>query len=118
MKILLDENISDRIKKLLEKTGFDVLDLKKESLRQLPDKKILEISEKEDRIIITHDQDFLPFMVDPACKAKIILLSIRLQTEERTMAVGNFLISSGILKELTKSGIIYYKGTEMSFSSI
>lgn len=59
MKLLLDENISDKLKELFKSSGFEILDLKEEKLRQLPDKQIVEIAVKERRIIITHDRDFL-----------------------------------------------------------
>lgn len=116
MKLLLDENISDELKKLFESSSFDVLDLKEENLRQLPDKQILETAIKEKRIIITHDRDFLPFMLDPKCTAKIVLLSINPQTEDRIIAVGRFLVTSEILTKLTRSGIVYYWIDEISFS--
>lgn len=118
MKLLLDENISDEIKKLFEDAGFDCLDLKEKRLRQLPDKQIIDIVTKQKRIIITHDRDFLPFMIDPACKAKIILLSINPQTEERMIAVGKFLIDSDILSGIKKSAIIDYRQEKITFSFV
>lgn len=118
MKVLLDENISDELKKLFEASGFDILDLKRHPLQQLPDKQILEIATREKRIIITHDKDFLPFMFNPKCKAKILLLSIQPQTEERMIAVGKFLITSGIVLKITKSAIVYYHGEEVSIASV
>lgn len=118
MKLLLDENISDKLKKLFTSAGFDVLDLKEKNLRQLPDKKILEISIKEKSVIITHDKDFLTFMLDPNCKARIILLSIHPQTEERMTAVGKFLVTCEVITKITKSAIVYYFRNEISLSSV
>lgn len=118
MKLLLDENISDEIKKLFENVGFDILDLKEKRLRQLPDKKIIDLAAKQKRIIITHDRDFLQFMVDPSCKAKMILLSVRPQTEDKIIAVANFLITSGVLNSITKSAIVDYCANEVAFSAV
>ncbi|MBI4067595.1 DUF5615 family PIN-like protein [Candidatus Gottesmanbacteria bacterium] len=118
MNVILDENVSNEIKRILRSTDFDVLDLKEKSLRQLPDKEILDLAIKEDRIIITHDRDYLVFMLDVDCKAKIILIYLHPHTEERVIAIGKFLTTSNIFEKLTKSAIIDFRGAEISYSLI
>jgi len=44
MRVLLDENISDDLKKLFLGQGFDVVDLKEKGLRQLPDEEIIHMA--------------------------------------------------------------------------
>ncbi len=118
MKVIIDENISNEIKKLLVKAKIDVLDLKENRYRQLPDKNIIDIAVKENRIILTHDKDYLSFMADPDCQAKIILIALKPHTEERVIAVGRFLIDSDILSEIKKSAIIDYRQEKITFSLI
>ena len=118
MKVIIDENISNEIKKLLIKAKFDVLDLKDKQLRQLPDRQIIDIAVKENRIILTHDKDYLSFMVDPNCQAKIILIAIKPHTEEKVTAIGKFLIDSDILSEIKKSAIIDYRQEKITFSLV
>lgn len=118
MKVIIDENISNEIKKLLVKAKCDVLDLKDKQLRQLTDRQIIDTAVKENRIILTHDKDFLSFMVDPNCQAKIILIALKPHTEERVTAIGKFLIDSNILVEVKKSAIIDYRQEKITFSII
>lgn len=59
MKLLTDENIHATVVKTLSERGFDVLDIKAERFQQLPDEDIISLADKEDRIIITHDKDYL-----------------------------------------------------------
>ena len=59
MRFLTDENISISVVRFLRQKKFDVKDIKEESLYGLPDKDIFEFARKEDRIILTHDKDFL-----------------------------------------------------------
>lgn len=118
MKVIIDENISNEIKKLLVKVKIDVLDLKEKRYRQLPDRQIIDIAVKENRIILTHDKDYLSYMVDPNCHAKIILIALKPHTEERVMAIGKFLIDSSILSEIKKSAIIDYRQEKITFSIV
>ena len=59
MKFLTDENIAISVVKRLRNRGHDVKDVKEESLYGSPDKDIFELVKKENRIILTHDKDFI-----------------------------------------------------------
>ncbi len=59
MKFLTDENIAISVVKHLRNKGHDVKDVKEESLYGSPDKDIFELAKKENRIILTHDKDFI-----------------------------------------------------------
>lgn len=101
---------------MFRQTGNDVVDLKTSSFRQLPDEDVVNLAIKENRLIITHDKDFLSYMIDPVCRAKILLLSIDPQTEERMIKVGNFLTASRLLQKIKKSAIVSYRRDEIQFS--
>lgn len=57
-KFLTDENIDNEVIQLLLSLGFDVFDIKNESLWGLSDREILKKSFAEKRIISTQDSDF------------------------------------------------------------
>jgi len=118
MRVLLDENISNDLKKLFLAQGFDVLDLKEKEFRQIPDEEIVRMAMKDRRVIITHDRDFLPYMIDPKSTAKILLLSIQRQTHERMIAVGKFILTLEVLTKLKKSAIVYYLGDIINISEM
>ncbi|PIN91117.1 hypothetical protein COU57_01900 [Candidatus Pacearchaeota archaeon CG10_big_fil_rev_8_21_14_0_10_32_14] len=59
MKFIADENIAVSVVRFLKERGHDVKDVKEESLFGSSDKKIFGIAQKENRIVLTHDKDFL-----------------------------------------------------------
>lgn len=59
MKFLSDENVPRSIVIFIRKKGYDVKDIQEEKLRGLEDEKVIELAQKEHRIIITYDKDFI-----------------------------------------------------------
>ena len=57
MKLLVNENISGTVIRLLRERGHDVLSVK-ESMRSAGDEEILARAQAERRLVITHDKDF------------------------------------------------------------
>jgi len=55
LKILADENIESSIIKFLESKGFDV----KHGPRGSKNSELLSLAKREERILLTHDHDFL-----------------------------------------------------------
>jgi uncharacterized protein with PIN domain len=55
LKILADENIESSIIKFLESKGFDV----KHAPKGSKNSELLSLAEKEGRVLLTHDHDFL-----------------------------------------------------------
>jgi predicted nuclease of predicted toxin-antitoxin system len=62
LKILADENIESSIIKFLESKGFDV----KRGPKGLKNSELLSLAEKEERVLLTHDHDFL--RIDIVCQ--------------------------------------------------
>ena len=58
MKLLFDQNISQRILKVLQEIYNDSTHVKIEGLINSPDKKIWEFAKKNGFIIVTQDSDF------------------------------------------------------------
>ena len=58
IKILTDENISPKVVLFLRQQGIDVLDTKEQAWFGKADEELLEIANREQRFIMTHDSDF------------------------------------------------------------
>jgi predicted nuclease of predicted toxin-antitoxin system len=58
LSFLTDENIDQEVVKFLRDQGFDVLDIKEQGLFRLSDRSILELAEKQSRVVISQDSDF------------------------------------------------------------
>ena len=58
MKLLLDENIANKIKERLIELGLEDIKHINEIKKGLTDQEVFELAKKEDRIIITGDDDF------------------------------------------------------------
>jgi predicted nuclease of predicted toxin-antitoxin system len=57
MKLLTDENIPLETVELLEESGFNVLSILR-NYSGIADREIIDLANKEDRLIITFDKDF------------------------------------------------------------
>ncbi len=57
-KLLMDENIDPSVVIFLQEEGFDVLDVKEQGWKSHQDADLLNIATLQDRIIVTHDEDF------------------------------------------------------------
>lgn len=57
MKFIADENLGIRVPKYLQELGFDIVSVK-EVAQGKPDTNILDISNEQNRVLITLDKDF------------------------------------------------------------
>ena len=79
MKLLLDENVPKSVYKELQKRGYEVahiIYLK----RGIKDREVIEIANRENRIIITLDEDFIH--LSKFINTKIILIRKKFLIEE------------------------------------
>ena len=81
MKFLLDENVGKLVAEFLRKKGFDVKSAIEE-FRGYPDEKILKIASKENRILVTLDQDFGRMICQSKPPHKGVIL-LRLKNESQ-----------------------------------
>ena len=79
MRLVADENVPLQAVELLREKGHDVLSIC-ESLPQTADEDILEIAEKDKRIVLTFDKDFgeLAFCSNLPASSGIVLFRIPL----------------------------------------
>lgn len=78
MKFIADVNIAQKAIGLLRKSGHDVIDIKK-STPTVSDTNIIKLATKENRIILTHDKDFLGFSKFPKYQVGIIVIRLSIQ---------------------------------------
>lgn len=81
MKFLADVNITQTVIKFLRQNGHDVLDIKKENLKFF-DVEIIKIALKENRIILTHDKDFLALVKYPKYQVGVIAIRLKRQNAQ------------------------------------
>ena len=62
VKFLLDENVSNNLKKLLILKGFDAISVQELNKRGAKNSELVELARKKNRILITCDKDFVEFM--------------------------------------------------------
>lgn len=100
MKFLTDENVAVSVVDFLRTKGFDVKDIKEEFLHGIPDKDIFDIAQKEKRIIITHDRDFIEIVKDYRKDFEgIILIRCKIQNPENVSeALGRLLNAKSIFR--------------------
>ena len=99
MKFLTDENIASHVVLKLRQANYDVKDVKEEALRGLSDKKLLELSYKEERVLLSHDKDFihLPARVK---HNGIIIIRLQWQTPESVSQRLLHLLRSSLRRKL------------------
>lgn len=79
MKFLADINIPQLLIKQLIHLGYDVLDIKKYSLTN-SDVEIIKIAQKQVRIILTRDKDYISLAQFPKYQVPIIVIRLINQT--------------------------------------
>ena len=97
MRFLTDENIAKSVVQALRKLEFDVKDIKEERLQGTSDEHIIQLANREDRIIITHDKDFGDLLSNQTIRHKgVILVRLKKQGPDNTIRVLSDLLRSDI----------------------
>ena len=107
MKFLIDENVDIHICKALRKEGYDTKDIKELKLYSLSDKEILNLANKEERILITYDTDFERNSSLKSIKhCGIILLRFRNQSTKKVLDVLLSTLKSKTAKKFPNNFVI------------
>jgi len=111
MKFLTDENIAISVIKFLRQKGFDVKDIKEESLQGSSDKKIFTLGKKEGRVILTHDKDFLGIVKEDESDFEgIILIRCKKQNPENVCAILDKLLKTNVMNKIKNNLFILNEG--------
>ncbi len=92
MKFLADENISNKVVNALRNRGVDIISVK-ELESSLSDETVLEVANKQKRILITFDADFAELVFRRKLKAQgvILLKFVPKSTQEILEKINNVL---------------------------
>ena len=90
IKFLTDENIAVSLVKAIRKKGYDVKDVKEERLFGTEDNEIINIANKENRIILTHDKDFANLLNFPLTSHKGVIL-LRFANQSPNNVINHFI---------------------------
>lgn len=82
MKILLDENVDNRVKSVLRSEGFKVHTVAEEGLVGSKDREIAEYCGKESFAVFTHDDDFLSIIQTGDFEFKVVYLPQRINFKQ------------------------------------
>ena len=102
MKFLADVNIAQLVIKFLREKGHDVLDAKKDLLRE-SDVKIIKIAQTEARIILTRDKDFIDLVKLPKYQVSTIVFRLTDQKPETIKNCSEQLLANTTEGQIVKS---------------
>jgi predicted nuclease of predicted toxin-antitoxin system len=98
---LTDENIPFRVVEWLRNNSFEVFDIKEQSLSSSPDTQVMEIAEKQRRIIITQDSDLAAILFKNKIQnAGVIFLKPGHVKSETTIQTLEYLLKSDIVVKI------------------
>ena len=86
MKIKIDENLPIDVADVLAAAGHDAESVYSEGLEGIPDRQLITICKKEQRVLITLDYDFSNILIYPPEKYEgIIVLRVEQQNKENAI---------------------------------
>lgn len=109
MKFIADVNITNLVIRYLRKKGHDVTDIKK-SNPKASDLEIISIANNENRIILTHDKDFLTWTKFPKYQVGTILIRLMEQNPQHHLKKIKQLLKDKREEELMKSLTVITEG--------
>ena len=102
MKFLTDENVASSVVKTLRSQGFDVMDVKEKQLKSISDTVLLSIA--NNRILITHDKDFIDInSFSKIQHSGIILLRLKNQSPSNVAAALLRILKSSLHSKISKN---------------
>jgi len=103
-KFLLDENVSNNLRKLLLSKGYDVITVQELNRRGVKNSELVEIARKKSRILLTYDKDFIEIKYER--ENYLILIDIHPLIDENVLPSFEKFLKSFSFKKLTDNIII------------
>lgn len=103
-KFLLDENVSNNLRKLLISKGYDAITVQELNKRGAKNSELIEIARKKSRILITYDKDFIEF--NHESDNYLILIDIHPLIDESVLPNFEKFLNSFSFEELENNCII------------
>lgn len=109
LTFLLDENVSNNLKKLLQLNNCDVITVQELNKRGLKNSKLLNLARKLDRILITYDKDFLYMKHD--AKDRLILVDIHPLIDQKVIPAFRSILNELRIEDFKNHIVILYEET-------
>ena len=103
-KFMLDENVSNNLRKLLISKGYDVITVQELNKRGAKNSELLELARKKNRILITYDKDFIE--LKHASENYLIVIDIHPLIDENVLPNFENFLNSFSFKELRENFVI------------
>lgn len=104
---LLDENVSNNLKKHLKSKGYAVITVQELNKRGIKNSQLLKLARNENRILITYDKDFLSLKLKP--EDSLIIINIHPLIDENVLPAFNFILQSLSTIDFNKNIIVLYE---------
>ncbi len=104
---LLDENVSNNLKKHLKSKGYAVITVQELNKRGIKNSQLLELARNENRILITYDKDFLSLKLKP--EDSLIIINIHPLIDENVLPAFNIILQSLSTIDFNKNIIVLYE---------
>lgn len=105
LRFLIDENIAKSLVKALRNKGYDVFDIKEEKLIGIDDAEMFKKANSEERIILTHDKDFIQLSERFLSLSSGVVL-IRYGDKSPDNVVGKFIPLLDNIKDKLKGSLV------------
>ncbi|NVM37907.1 MAG: DUF5615 family PIN-like protein [Candidatus Lokiarchaeota archaeon] len=103
-KFLLDENVSNNLRRLLISKGYDVITVQELNKRGAKNSELLELARKKNRILITYDKDFIEFKHES--ENYLVLIDIHPLIDENVLPNFEKFLKSFSFEKLTENIVI------------
>lgn len=104
---LLDENVSNNLKKHLKSKGYAVITVQELNKRGIKNSQLLKLARNENRILITYDKDFLSLKLKP--EDSLIIINIHPLIDENVLPAFNIILQSLSTIDFNKNIIVLYE---------
>lgn len=119
-RILIDENIPKEVADFLRGRGHNVTTVEEAGLAGHPDENVLGLAQKEDRLVLTHDDDFLDDRKFPPHRnpGVVVLPGGNGDQDALALALLDYMTVFGPYRETTRnSKIVMQKGRVIKLTS-
>lgn len=107
MKVLLDNNLSQRLIPLLNPAGWDVVHVRDLGMASAQDEEVMEAARSAGRVLISADSDFGALLAASHASAPSVVL-IRRVSDRRVEALAGILLNNlpGVTDDLVAGAVI------------
>lgn len=99
MKVLADENVPWPLVRLLRSMGLDIIWIPETGFRGINDRDVIKLANKQERVILTRDRDFLELALRRRVRCGLIHIGESVRRDNVEKLVKNIAKALEIIKE-------------------